>query len=322
MGTAALRKVQLGTEGATWGTAVAATGILSAVEDFNWRAEVTNQQNRFLAGTLSPSQKVTQTYAQGSASITQAATPEDLLYVLDAGFNAASTAGANPYTWTHSAPTTSQTITSRTLEFYDGTTCYEMDGALVNQFSISGALTDVWKVSSSWVGQSVTKTTVTGALNERTFTLIPTATTSVWIDDIGGTVGTTAVSATLIGFNLQVGTGVHLKTFMSGSVNPASYGKRELNGTLQLTLEANATGVGELDKFLAGTGRLIRIKGTNGTPYIQIDFAGDITNHDSAWGDRDGNTTLTLNLAGRYDSGAFANWLKITCNNAVSALVG
>ena len=322
--TSALRKVQFGKE-VTFGTSVAATGVLSGVEDFRVQPQIINTPKMYLDGTQSPFLKNVQTWKWGSATISGAVSPEDILYVLDSAVNADVITGVGPWTHTFLAPvtTTVQATNIRTLEFYDGNQGYKLTSGYVPAFSISAALPDVWKFASTWAGQQVTAAAPTAALSNRVFAEIPTASTSIWIDDIGGTVGTTAVTATLIGFTLNVATAQHMKTFLNGTITPSARSYGRLNGDLTVTLEANATGVAEIGKYLAGTGRLIRIKGTSGANSVQFDFAGDYQAAPNLWDDRDGNTIITLKLAPRYDSGAFANWLKFVVTNAVVAsLIG
>jgi hypothetical protein len=131
-----------------------------------------------------------------------------------------------------------------------------------------------------------------------------------------------------VSWNLDYTTGVHLKKFADGALAPSTFGYNVPDLTLTLTLEYNATGVAEVGKMLAATGRLVRIVGEGtlitGTTYkkLQIDISGDYTDAPKLWDDRDGNTIVTMTLKPRYDGGAFAKYGDITVTNAIATQVG
>lgn len=323
MGVSSQRVLQFGRE-ATYGTPVAAAAILSGVEQFTWDPGITLMPMTFLDGTQTSNQKIIKVAEMPLAVVNGLYSAEDSIYWLDSAFNLGVITGAGPWTHVYSAPVTTaaQAVRSRTLEFYDGNQEYRMTSALVDQFTIAGDVNSLWKFSTNWFGAQIVAGTLTAALSTRAFNPFPTTSTSIWIDDIGGTIGTTAISATLISWSLQVQTGLHGKFFQNGTLLRSAKGINNLFGTLNLTLEAGANGVAEIGKLLAGTGRLIRIKSaTTNTAFGQIDFCGAYTNNAALWGNRDGNTTLQLTLSNQLDTGAFANWLKITNQNSVSALV-
>ena len=322
MGSIPQRVLQFGRE-TTFGTLVPATAIMSGVEDFNWDPGIVMKMMTVLDGTQASNHKAIKIAESPVANVTGIFSPEDSLYWLDSGFNLGVVTGVGPYVNTYSAPvtTTAQATRSRTLEFYDGQQCYRLTSGLVNAFSIMGADNDIWKFSTSWFGTQITSGTLTAALSGRTWNGFPTNSTSVWVDDLGGTIGTTALAATLINWNLSVTTGIHGKFFQNGTLLQSAKGINNLVGTLTMTLEANASGVAEMAKLLSGTGRLVRLKSaTVNTALAQIDFCGTYTKNSAAWGNRNGNTTLSLTLTSTMDTGAFANWLKIVITN-IAAMV-
>ena len=317
MGALAQRVVQFARE-TVYGTSVAATAIMSGVEDFTFDPGIVMRPLTYMDGTQAMNQKMVKVAELPSCTIRGIYSPEDSLYWLDSGFNLGVVSGAGPYVNTYSAPvtTTAQAVRGRTLEFYDGQQEYEMSSGYVSAFTISGADTDVWRFTTNWFGVQLTASTITPALSMRTFNVFPTASTLVYVDDLGGTIGTTLSVATVISWELAVNTGLHGKVFQNGTLLRAAKGIDRLGGTLKLTLEANATGVTELGKLLSGTGRLVRIKSaTVATALAQIDFCGVYVDGSGQWGNRDGNTTLSLTLASTLDTGAFANWLKIVNTN-------
>ena len=321
--TTALRLVQMAKE-STWGTAVnTAIAKMMVVTNFTVDPIIVNKPIRVIDGTTNPAQYNIQVARSGVATISGLCTPEYFPYILDSGFCAPIITGAGPFVYTFTAPTiaTPMVINSRTLQFYDGNQCYLSNGSVVQSFDIMGAADDVWMYNSNWIAQNVLSGSVTASLANFTATPIPTASTVIKIDAIGGTVGTTTISATLIDFKLSVNNGNHLKPFLSGNLYPAAYGKGLFSASMVLTLEAGTNGVAELAAMLAGTGRLIELTGTNGTSTVKIQFAGDYTNVAPLWGDRNGNTTLQLTLVPRYDSATFASWLKIVCTSSTATLI-
>lgn len=332
MGNSNLRVVQLGVE-TTWGTNVAATAKFMGVTDFNFKPAVTNTQRRYLEGAYTPVQKVVQTDKRGQAMIAGDFSFEDMPMVLQSAITGttAGTGAGTDKTWTFTFPTSSVTaFKSHTLEFYDGTQEWEMGGSIVSSFSLSGeaAPDGVVQFTSNWIGKEITSSTVTGALSTHTFEPLAASVCQLWIDDLGGTIGSTASTATLISWNFDYASNVHLKKFQDGAITTSTFGYGLPDATLQLTLEYNANGDTEIDKFVAGTGRLVRIKGLGtlltGVIYktLQIDMAGDIVDIAELWGDRDGNTIAVVTLKPRYDAGAFASWGAITVINAVTPMPG
>ncbi|WP_248418453.1 hypothetical protein, partial [Erwinia amylovora] len=83
----------------------------------------------------------------------------------------------------------------------------------------------------------------------------------LYIDALGGTVGTTIKADTLISWSINYDSGAHLKQFQTGDTLPSALGYAKPAVTFSLTAEFNATGIAEVAAFLAGTGRLIRLEG-------------------------------------------------------------
>jgi len=325
MGTTALRVVQWGRE-STWGTGVAAAVIGSGISDFNFNHGVNINRKKFLAGSLQPAQVASVTRKMPVAQISGDVTPEDIIYMLDSGIKGSvSPTGTNPYTYVFAAPTTaSGAPRSRTLEFYDGSQCHEMNGALLESITFTGADgTDNVTFQANFIGKQIVPTTVTGALSSRSFSLLPAQSCALYVDSAAGTIGSTQISSTLIDWSLTINTGIHTKFFMDGGSVATSYGVGTMDAQLKCTFEYNSDAHTQLTNYIAGTAQLVRVKAatTAGTHYVNFDMGAVATSIEPLFGDRDGNTTLAVTYDAITDTGAFANYLKVTAVNNVSAFV-
>lgn len=324
MGTTALRKVQIGRE-STWGTQVAAAAILSGITDFSFNPGVTVALKKYLDGSLDPAKKSSVTRKEPTAKISGDVTPEDLIYLLDSSVKGSVTpTGAGPYVYVFPFPTTADpAIRSRSWEFYDGSQCWTLDGGIVNKITFKGADgADNVTFDADLIGKQCAPDTVTGALSARAFTLLPASSNAIYIDAAGATVGATALTGTLIDWEWSFEMGHHAKFFMDGGLVATGKGIGSPKVMLKATLEYNASAHTQLTNYVAGTQQLLRIRATNPSGYmVDWDMGGVITSIDDIYGDRDGNTTVAVTAEAVTDTGAFANYAKITVTNGVTAFV-
>lgn len=334
MGNRALRVCQVGKE-SVWGTSVPATAVMGGIEDVTIKPMITNTQRRYLRGDYSPAHAVVQTDTRGKAMVSGDFTYEDLPMILNSAIKGGVTGtvtDTSAYTYAFPFPlTASPAVESRTWEAYDGQQEYELTSGLVESFTLSGAAANdgVVKFVANIIGVAATKSTLTGALTARVVNPLAAGNVKLYIDALGGTVGTTVKADTLIDWTFTYNTGLHLKKFQSGGLAPTLFGYGLPSAQLVVTAEFNSVAVAELDAHVAGTGRLYRILGEGGLAgsatakyTLDIQCAGDITDASDLWGDRDGNTTMQLTIKNRYDAGAFANWGKINVINKVVTLPG
>jgi hypothetical protein len=320
MGSTALRVAQLGKQ-SVFATAVAATAKMMGVAEVNGKPDFTNSQKRYLQGDYAPAHNTRITDKRASAAINGDFSFEDFLYVLLSSVKGGVTpTGTTDKLWSFPFPlTASPAVDIRTIEINDGTQEYDIVGAVVSDWALAGAASNDGLVtfSSNWVGRDFVPDTLTPALSNRTFETLPVGAMNLYIDDLGGTIGSTAKTGTLIDFNLTYSTGIHMKKFAGdGDVRPTLFGYNMPTVGLSVTYESNATAHAEIAKYALGTGRLIRLDGAgSGNKKLRIDFAGDIMSVDPLYGDRDGNTTVKMTLAARLDIGAFANYGKIEITN-------
>lgn len=331
MGSTALKIAQIGKE-STFGTSVAATAKLMGLTALGATPQVTVKQSRYMQGDFAPAHTARITDSRAAAQLAGDFTFEEMPIFLTASVKGGvtGTGATADKTWTFPFPlTASPAVDLRTLEVYDGSQEYELTSSFIESFTLSGSAANdgLVQFTTNWLGQKITKSTLTGSLPNRSVETLAVGSMALKIDDFGGTIATTNLAATLIDFNFQYNTGIHFKKFADGSVNPSAIGYGVPSATLSITAEFNASAITELDKYLAGTGRLVELSGTgsvvgSGVKTLKLQTAGDITGVSELWGDRDGNTTIQFTHTMRYDAGTFANFAKIIVINGIATLPG
>lgn len=320
MPASAARLVQLGQETA-WGTAVAATVKLAGVTEASIKPELDNVRIPDL-GTMAPAMRDVQAAEAASGQLTMLASYEHILYVLHGLFGAVSATGTSaPYTWAYSAPlTAAPSAQPFSVEYGAGTTAYVMAGALVNKVKIGIETGKLWEISVDLLGKSV-RTVTLASLNNSTVEAIRAADTALTIDTWAGTIGSTAVNGTLISAEVEIDPKRHLKSFVTGQLQPYGYGDDRWDGSIKMVMEYNANAKAYVDALLAPAlvQKQIQLKATSGTNSATIQFAGTLTKGIELFKDRAGNMTVELDWTGTYNS-TLGNWLKVSINNGVSTL--
>lgn len=334
-GIKALRKIQMGKEsGGAAGTAVAATAI--------WRGTGLLEDSREIKHVdeeIGVALPTTRAYVPKlGCKVTfdpVEATFQQLPYLLEAGVSIETPTqdgAGTDYIYAYALPTSSQnTIETYTLEMGDNQLAQETDYAFVESFKLSGNAGEGVMMEASWVGRDVTDTTFTGALTAPTLTPddhIVFGGSSLFVDAVGGTVGTTAIASTLLSFELDVTTGLKAKyTNLGKDFDFVYFDKGSFSATLKLVYEHNTAADGQRDLYEVATPRLIRLQfeggavGTPGTVYsnntLIIDAAGVYTA--MPFGDIDGNATVEAELQIGYDLTA-ALGLEFIVVNELTAL--
>jgi hypothetical protein len=333
VGVRALRVLQVGKE-TVLGTSVPATAVMGGITDFTGKPVITNSQRRYLRGDYAPFHSVVQTDSRGQLNIMGDFACEDFPILMNSSIKGAVTGSmsdTSAYTYAFPFPmTASPAIETRTWEWSDTQQEYEMTSGMVESFVLTGdANSDVVKYTAKLIGLNVIKSTLTGALTGRAMTIMPASNMQLYIDALGGTIGTTVKASTLISWTFTYNTGLHLKKFASGGISPTLFGYGVPSATLQVIAEFNSVAVAEIDAHIAGTGRLYKLIGTNGLAgavaalnTLDIQVAGDIITMNDLWGDLNGNTTMDITISNRYDAGAFANWGKLNVISKTATLLG
>jgi hypothetical protein len=325
-----LLQVQLGKE-VTWGTSVAGTAKLMTVTDVSLEPIVEQIVHKTMRGALAPGYLANVRRIAGQGTLQSLVDYEDLPYYLDSLFGVATPGGAGPYTRDYVAPVTAgskPTPRLNTVIYGDSTGgVYKLEGGLVTKLAIKGESNQPLTLQADLIGKDVV-TGALAALSDRTVNVAMGADVSLYLDIWAGTMGATAVAATFFAFELTLDSKMTTRDYM-GALTPGAYTQPAWEGNLKLTLEFNATSKAYLDALLAVTvgapfQRQVRIKATRDAgaseKLAQFDFAGTAPNSPKVWTDRDGVCTAELELAGTYNSGAFANWCKVATKNGVATL--
>ena len=319
MAVSRLKAVQLGKE-SQWGTPVAATMKMPTLTEPSVQRRATIWQSDFY-GVVGPGQVQTEEQHSAEASIGFAGAYELGPYPFASFWGDNAPTGTGPYTYTYTGPydNVPSSVRSNTIEYGPPGAFYQLAGALTSQVSISGEIGQPWQFSWNLLAKTVTPLANPAALAFLSVNLIRMADTVLYIDDWGGTFGSTQITAAFISFEVEFNSERHLK-FFAGDVEPSAWGDGGFSGSLRLTLEFNSSTKNQLDAIMSGlASKLIRIKATSGSNVAQIDFAGTYDGEPSLFPDRDGNVTLELNMIPRYSADA-GYWAQVSFTNSLSSL--
>jgi hypothetical protein len=335
-----LQKAQAGIE-STRGTGVAATRKIYA--------QVTPSYDRPLmdfsdqTGTYFDRRRVAYGREKVSFSAVDIATYEDLPWWLGLGLKGGvsgssdghSTAPAVTYTFAPAAD--ADDLKSITLEYGEPGNVYESTQVMAQSWTLRGDADNDnepgWMLDLSLIGRDRTTSSYTGSISDRTTEVILARGTKLFIDDAGGTIGTTQISGKLINFSITCELGLHLKAFMEDestyAANKVGRSALRVNGQFQFEFDSDT----EFAKYRAATPaqRLIRLEREGSQVHaIQASPSLPATNRKATidlWGywnsfshgDREGNMTATFGFAGFYDATA-GKVIEVKVVNALTTL--
>lgn len=319
MAVSRLKAVQIGKE-TNWGVPVAATMKMPTVTEPSVQRRATLWQADF-HGYVGPGEAQSEEQRSVEASINFAGAYELGPYPFAAFWGDSAPSGTGPYTYTYTAPYANvpSGVRSNTIEYGPPGGYYRIAGALTSRLSITGELGNPWQFSWDLMGRSVVPLGSPASLAFLAVNLIRMADTVLYIDNWGGSFGSTQITAAFIGFEVEFNSERHLKWF-AGDVEPGAWGDNGFGGSLRLTLEFTPTTKAELDAIMSGlTSKLVRIEATSGSYKATIDFAGTYDGEPQLFPDRDGNVTLELNMLPRYSPDA-GYWAQVSFVNDLSSL--
>lgn len=279
---------QLGKE-STPGVAVAATtimrGIFGGFDD--QRKSETIDEN---IGRLFPTDR-TRITSEG-VSVSMPATPvtyEQLPHILEASIGKASPSGAGPYVRDYAFPTGSAVndIGTYTMEVGNRNVPDDLKKipfCWVEQFELSGEAGGLWTMSATWQGQ---RDLTLGAFSAATLPAVSEAVfgnTIFYVDDSGGSIGSTAYPGILLSATITVKSGIMWVPIGDGNLYPTAlkHAAPEVTFSFEYELEDGGAGTSfvaqERGKYKSEAIRL-----------FQLNIPGP------------GNDDLTISLAGKYD---------------------
>ena len=316
------RFIQLGRENTAAGTAVSCTTV--------WAGEANKFENLAVpvfpvedAGLLAPLARSHVPKFGGRLTPPPAvATFEQINHIFEAGIETDTPAAdGSGYIYEYNLPTTAaNTIKTYTIEAGDATQCDEVEYCFVSEFKLAGTADQALTMQPTWIGRQLTDATKTASQvvpAVRESILVGKGT--VYINDTFASLGVTAVSSTIIGINMAVTTGISAHfTADNGQLYFTDVNQNPASGSIDVTMEYNATGLAEELKYLADTGRFIRFQfngtalGTAGSTYttkaLRIDCYGKWESFSQLDESPEGNDIVTGKLRLLYDgTNIFAN---------------
>jgi len=239
-----------------------------------------------------------------------------------AAISIASSTNASPIEITTATPLPSTLITGAQVVIAghlvntaaNGTWTIIKTGA--STFTLTGSTGNGIGAATGTVTQSVTP-----GISDRTVEPILFAgETALAIDAAAGTVGSTSVPNAFVSGQLDIDN--QQQGFFTGDQKyPIDWSQDKFKVTLTLRLKWNAQVKALYNtKWSAGLSTLFQIKATSGNKIAQLDFSGALSSDPQNYQMDYGAITQEFKFDGIYDIGAFANSLKATITNGVSAM--
>jgi hypothetical protein len=304
-------------------TAITPTAKAAGPTKVSFKPVIKNDLRKHLRGSLAPGYLSVITEIGATGSIEEDATYEDAPYDWDGLCGVATPSGTGPYVYAYAAPLGTK-ATNRIDTFVYGNSVdgvYKLTGGIVTKYALKGNKQGLSTVTKEYFGYDITTGTL-AALSDRTVNFATGADTVIYIDTWGGTIGSTAITATMFDYELTIDTKRAVKRHMS--IRADSYKEPSWDIKLKLNMEFNATSKTFLDAILAVTPnaafqKQVRIKATSGANIFQIDVAGTQDASPEVFTDTDGVSSVSIELQGMYNP-TLANYLKASFTNGVATL--
>lgn len=326
--------ITVGTE-STWGTGVTATAkLMSVTEAPTVNPGRTSVKIPSIRGGLAKSSYISAVATEVPPAFTlkHFLTYQDTPYLLEPLTGTISPTGSNPYVRAGNAPTTAiasprrQTIYVSNLDGTDGF-FYKYLGCIGKKITITAKTGEVVMADMEYLSKQVAPadatTAATGSLSDRTVDPIMADHLLLYMDAIGGTVGTTNISPPGYEMTMTVESNRSLDKQM-GSVYANNWVEgQNWTGTLALKLIWSASSKAYVDAMFGSTTvfqKLFRMKFTTGSSAIQqFDFGGEQLQSASINEGANETVVVSLNLS-QTTSSTLGNWFKHSNTNAVATL--
>ncbi len=319
-----LMQWQVGTQ-TLFNTAVTPTAKLMGVEDGELQAVVNTSAVPEQRRSLAPAYNATVDSVTGEASLSGAATFEQIGYQLDSLLGQA-TPGVGPgYTRAYYAPLITKPA-PRILTLTRGSTIDArcLKGGIVNELTLTAETNTRLGYESKLIGHSV-ETDVLAALSDTTVNYIHSNQVALKFDTWAGTMGGT--SLTPLAYKMELGLNFNKMVQMGlGAVNPLDHKikKGEVGSNqLKLAMELDSASADYYNSIITATTDPFRAQiqatFTSGSLIFVIQYAGYASEAPKYVEDTDGVSTLEFIFSPLYHN-TFANWLKMSLTNAVAVL--
>lgn len=313
-GIKSLRKIQMGREG-TAGTEVNASTVMWAEGTLEDKGVA--QRLKGDVGIIGGTDATYIPMTGGEIVMEGALTFEQFTIPLEASVKTVTPTQdgvGSGYANTYARPTTAiLTRKTYTIEGGDNQQAEIMLYSSCRKWNIKGSGRDGYTIQSTWNGRAVSNTTYTGSIAIPTVETALFGNTLLYIDAIGGTVGTTIQSTTLLGVDVTYESGIVGKNTADGRTDFSfDYASEDIVFSGKLTFEHDTIGVARKTDQRAQTARLFRLKipgtaltttGVYTTKLIQLDFPAKIMSV-AKLGEQNGNDVLEVNFDSRYNGTA------------------
>jgi hypothetical protein len=205
----------------------------------------------------------------------------------------------------------------------------ELDCAFLVDFTLTGKKNEAWMLTGNWQGRQCQVTSFTSALTAPAVSEMLFNRSKLFIDDVGGTIGSTQIANAFIAATIKITTGLKAQFTGDGELYFTFVDFIGAKASLELTLLHNATTAAERVKWRANTPRQIRILcegnafGTPGTTYsretFKCDMAGLYTQFGEPNEEDEGSDAMKVVFDGGYDSTA-ALFCNLLLANELSAV--
>ncbi len=197
----------------------------------------------------------------------------------------------------------------------------ELDCAFLVDFTLTGKKNEAWMLEGNWHGRQCQVTSFTGSLSAPTVSEMLFNKSKFYIDNVGGTIGSTQIANAVIGAVIKVTTGLKAQFTADGELYFTFVDFIGAKASLELTLLHNATTAAERVLWRSNTPRQIRTLiegkafGTPGTTYSKETFITDMAGLYTQFGEPneedEGSDAMKVTFEAGYDSTAalFCNFL-------------
>ncbi len=309
-----LNKVQVGLE-TTYGASTTATIQLPGITDIQITPKVEAEQLIDKRGSAMPSHEsfIKRRWVEGS--IEGYANYTEMGIWLNGMFGQSSVS-TGVSTYMASDWSTAYVEKSLTLQYGQDGLTYTAAGVLPYDLTISGATGEPVTFASKFFGQSLVDTTTFAALSDDTVVWMMGPQATIYLD-AGTTIAPGTTPMTDIGFRFAANIlSNRVPVWHLGNQQPDSWRNGKWGGSMNLVLEAESTALAHLgsiiDAVTTPIGFAVRIRITNASQTLDLDFVGEAIVPPNVITDLDGTVTVELNLLPTYGGNA----AMLTCWHA------
>lgn len=187
--------------------------------------------------------------------------------------------GAADKTWTFTpSATAANSPEAYSIDVGDDIQNWRVQYGMAKAIRLAAALGDVTSLEIDWFGQRAVKTAQASPAANTAVKIPGDLWTLKFAANIAGLAAASVQTNFLIGWELEILTGLMFEHYMDGNLYGAQHVETDISATLKLTVESTALAISELyDKAAAATMDFVRLKATGptlgGTNYsAQIDM--------------------------------------------------